>query len=119
MGYLDVYNNNYFQMYISGKKGTYIKNINNKIILTVSVGWEYSHVGSLQFGQFLHRIFFVATLLDNTSFCSSGLIFSKACFSNNFLFCSSVNSCFSPSPTWAFDSFFVEDFCEGKIFLLL
>jgi len=123
--YLDEYNNIYLQKYNSGNKDT-----NNKILilifnifqLTVSVGCENIHVGSLQFGQYLQRSFFVATLLDNTSFCCSGVICSKVSFSNNFLFCSSVNSCFS-SPSFAPDSSFVllsflmNGFCEGKSFL--
>jgi len=77
----------------------------------------------LQLGQFLQRIFFVGTLLANTSFCCSGVIFSKASFSNIFLFCSSVNSCFSwpsfCSPDFSFSllSFFENGFCEGKSFL--
>jgi hypothetical protein len=50
-------------------------------LLTVSVGWEYIHFGSVQFGQFLHRIFLIATLLSKISFFSSSDIFSKANFS--------------------------------------
>ena len=51
-------------------------------------------LGSLQFGQFLQRTFFVATLLANISFCSSGVNLLKASWSIKFFFSSVV---FSPS----------------------
>ena len=68
--------------------------IKKKIILTVSVGWAYMQLGSLQFGQFLQRTFLVATLLANISFCSSGVNLLKASWSIKFFFSSVV---FSPS----------------------
>ena len=72
------------------------------IILTVSVGWAYIQLGSLQFGQFLQRTFFVATLLARMSFCSSGLNLLKASWSIKFFF-SSVGvspSLFSVCCSW-------------------
>jgi len=48
----------------------------------------------LQFGQFLQRTFFVATLLAKISFCSSGLNLLNASCSIKFFFSSVV---FSPS----------------------
>jgi hypothetical protein len=51
-------------------------------------------LGSLQFGQFLHLIFLLATLLDKISFCSSGVNLLKASISIIFFFSSGA---FSPS----------------------
>jgi hypothetical protein len=51
--------------------------------------------GSLQLGQFLHLTFFVATLLDNISFCSSGFNLLNSSISIIFLFCSSAFCIFS------------------------
>ena len=63
--------------------------------------------GSLQFGQFLHLIFFLGILFDNISFCSSGFNLKNDSISINLLFCSSVDSAFSNNDCSFFVSLFI------------